>query len=374
MLDVAYRLWIDDAPASQAQTDRVETITVDQEVDMAWEARLELPIGTGLDGRWSGEDEAMTLAFARVRVEVAVAGGPHVPLIDGPVVGVERRMSATPGESVASVRVHDDSVLLDREEIFRVYEEMLDSDVAAEVFSSASNIASSDVENTPAPPGPDAMVVVQRGTGMALLRHLALRHHKHAYVLPGDSPGASVGCFKSYPTAVEDLPDLVLTGRERNLDSFSVTEDALRPASFSGATIPRGLDDSSEAEGQLGAVAIMGPEPAYSDEGNTARRLLQPGGYGQIDPETAAQARTEHSTYAFEAQAEVLADRYPAVLTPYRAVRVRGTDGRHSGDYLITRVSHKLSRGSYQQSLGLLRNARSAGSGGGLSDLVGAIF
>ena len=209
---------------------------------------------------------------------------------------------------------------------------------------------------------------------MQMLRSLALRHHKHAYVLPGDSPGSSVGCFKSFPSAVEDLPELVLTGRERNLQSFTVTEDALRPARYRGATIPRGEDQTTEAEGSLDAVALLGPETAYRDEGDTARRLLAPDGFGLIDPEAAAQARTEQSSYAFEAEAEVLADRYPAILTPYRVVRVRGVDARHSGDYLITRVSHRLGRDSYQQSLGLIRNARSAGAGGGLSDLVGAIF
>lgn len=373
MIEVGYRLWIDDAPASQEQTDRVESITVEQEIDMAWEARLELPIGTELDGSWRGEDEAMALSFTRIRVEVAVEGGAQVPLIDGPVVGVERRMSSRPGESVASVRVHDDSVSLDREEVFRVYEDKLDHEIAGEIFGESGQIGEQDIEDTPAPPGEGA-VAVQRCTGMQMLRRLALRHHKHAYVLPGDSPGASIGCFKSFPTEPEDLPDLVLTGRERSLQSFSVTEDALGPAAFGGATMPRGDDDATEAEGSLGAVALMGPETGYRDEANTARRLLAPDGFGLIDPEAATQARTEHSTYAFEATAEVLADRYPAVLTPYRVVRVRGADARHSGDYLITRVSHRLDRSGYQQSLGLLRNARSAGSGGGLSDLVGAIF
>ena len=38
MLEVNFKLWIDDAPASQEQTDRIESLSVEQEVDMTWEA------------------------------------------------------------------------------------------------------------------------------------------------------------------------------------------------------------------------------------------------------------------------------------------------------------------------------------------------
>ncbi|MCG8356841.1 MAG: hypothetical protein MI920_14825, partial [Kiloniellales bacterium] len=110
MQEIGYRLFLNDGPASQEETDRVEQIVVEQEVDMAWEARLDIPIGADEQGLWSSEDEVFAQPFNRVRIEVQVAGAAFVPLIDGPVVGSDARMSGEPGQSMLTVRVQDDSV------------------------------------------------------------------------------------------------------------------------------------------------------------------------------------------------------------------------------------------------------------------------
>jgi hypothetical protein len=50
--EIRYRLFFNDEPASREELDRVERITVEQEIDMAWEAQLEVPICLDANGRW----------------------------------------------------------------------------------------------------------------------------------------------------------------------------------------------------------------------------------------------------------------------------------------------------------------------------------
>ena len=76
MPTIEYRLFFNNSPAKQEQLDLVEEITVEQDVDMAWEARLEIPICTDDTGKWSQEDEKI-LAY---RCPIA---GPQIHSGDG---------------------------------------------------------------------------------------------------------------------------------------------------------------------------------------------------------------------------------------------------------------------------------------------------
>src|SRR6266581_3026626 len=94
-----FRVYFDGTAATKAQLDQIDTISVEQQLDMAWEARLEIPIRTTDDGRWTGADQSFASAFARIRVAIRIGDGSFVPLIDGPVVGTDLRMSSQPGQS-----------------------------------------------------------------------------------------------------------------------------------------------------------------------------------------------------------------------------------------------------------------------------------
>ena len=47
--------------------------------------------------------------------------------------------------------------------------------------------------------------------------------------------------------------------------------------------------------------------------------------------------------------------------------------GKGAGRYLISRVTHLLTDASYKQTFSLVRNARSAGAGGGVPSLPGGL-
>ena len=371
---VRYRMYFDDEPATRDQLGRVEEISVDQEVDMAWEARLRIPVCTSAKGSWDGEDEEFLQSFARVRIEVKVGDRDWEPLIDGPIVGSDRRMSSEPGQSALLVIVHDDSAYLNHDEEIRSFQNMSDHEIARQVLSDVTQIGSVAVEDSLPCSCTGTPEEVQRESKMHLLQRLARRQGMHAYVLPGDTPGQSVGCFRKFPTSPGDLPDLVLLGPDRNIVSFNISSNAQSPASVQGFSLSIGDRAVAQGTSQTRDLDLLGPDSALAQDSDTRKRLLQPDASGCLTPEQAAQVEAERAAFAFEATGAVLAECYGAALVPYQIVAARGVGGRVSGDYIVKKVSHRLDRWQYSQQFTLLRNARSGGAGSGAADLISSIF
>lgn len=372
---IEYRIFFNNNPATREQLDRVEEITVEQEVDMVWEARLQIPIQVDENGNWTGEDEDFMETFSQTRVEIRIGNDSFIPLIDGPIVGFDSPMSSEPGQSSITLNVRDDSIYLNREEVVARHENRLDHEIAEQLFRECAHIGSIDVEDTPSPGGSLSPVVVQRGTAMQLLRTLARRQGKHAYVLPSDNPGQSVGCFKAFPNETDGLPSLTLLGAERNIESFNPAHDGQRPSTARASTIR--ITDKTVITGTSRSTDIerLGDDDTFESESDMGTHILPPRHGESVDLDQTVASEAADSSYALEATGSVSGNCYHGVLSPYRVVSVRGANRRLSGNYLISRVTHTLTRSSYSQSFSLRRNSESACSpGGSLSDSVRGIF
>jgi hypothetical protein len=374
MPDIQYRMFFNNKPATRDQLDGVEEITVEQEVDMAWEARIEIPICVDEKGKWRGEDEDFMKSFSRVRVEITIGDASFMPLIDGPIIGFDNNKSSKPGQSTITLSVHDDSVYLNREESVTCFENVLDHEIASQIFNDFEQIASTDIENTPTSGSALPPVVVQRGTAIQILRSLAKRQGMHAYVLPGNSPGQSIGVFKSFPTETDGLFPLILLGSGRNVETFNVTNNAQRPSTVMASTLSITDKAVSAKTSRFQDLELLGEEAALESESGTATRILPPFLGQSVDLDQAVAAEARNSSYAFEATGSVLEGCYTGVLQPYRVVTVKAGKTQYSGDYLITKVTHKLNRSNYSQSFSLKRNARSSLSDGGVGNIPTNIF
>jgi hypothetical protein len=322
---------------------------------MAWEARLEVVLRTLDDGSWIGADASVSSPFARVRVEIKIGDGTFVPLIDGPVVGTDTHMSAQPGQSTQTLLVHDDSAYLNRQADIRRFDGMADHEVAEQLFQ-VSQIASTDLDTTPAPATTRTTAVVQRGTAMQILRTLARRQGMHAYVLPGDEAGKSIGAFKALPRSADGLPELVLLGDDRNLASFHVSSNLQRPSTVRSFSLDITDKTVTSASSSFRDLELLGDQP-QPGEPDAATRLAAPGADDAVDPARLVQGEADADSFAFTATGSVLPECYTGVLIPYRAVSVRGLEIALNGDYVINKVSHSLTQGEYAQSFELLRNA-----------------
>ncbi|MGH7647030.1 MAG: hypothetical protein ACREND_02855 [Gemmatimonadaceae bacterium] len=361
MPGVLFRLLIDDAAASREEIASVETITVELEIDMAAEARLMIPICTNDGGGWTTETAPLIRSARRIRIEVKVGNGAWTPLIDGPVVRIDTRMSPDPSQSSVTMVVSDDSIWLSRDDAQQRFDDLADSEVALKLFQIAPQIASTDIEDTPAAGSSGTAVVVQRGTAMALLARLARRNGMNAYVRPGADSGASVGVFRSLPTRGDGIPDLILLGSGRNLMHWDGADDNEQPAKVVTYSLDVLSKTVTTATAGLDDLTLMGSDQTLVNGATPASRVLKPC-HGTIDPQQRVAAEALRSSFAVDASGEVMSDCYTGVLLPYHVVTVRAVDGRQSGDYVVKQVTHSLGRSIYSQRFQLMRNARSAGA------------
>lgn len=363
-----FKLFFDNEAASEEQLGLFAEIRVDQGIGMAAEAELHMDIGLDEAGGWSGMEEDFSQAFSRIRVEVQIGEEDFVPLIDGPIIAQRFELSATPNSSRMVLVVQDDSVLLNQEESVELYEDKSADEVAQQLFQDAGLTPEADPVSVPA--GGLTRYLVRRGTAMQFLKELARRHGMFVYVEPGDSPGSSIGYFKRPDLSAGDYPELLLIGADRNTNNFSAQFDGLRPlkARAGGVDITDQSIVSSETDSS--DVDPQGDE-AVHDVVEAGMALLARTRETSDDLDAATAAAVNHSTWAYTASAEVTADSYAGVLLPHRVVSVAGAGGYLSGDWLISHVTHTITDASYKQSVGLRRNARSAGGSGGLS---GGVF
>lgn len=367
-----FRVWFGDQAASEDELARIEEIEVTQEMDAFWEAELRMSLCLDAHGKWLDWPGDLATPFSRVRVEIDIGNGDFVPLIDGPLVSIDAKLDSQPGRSTATMIVRDDSAYLDRdEEVEPPFERRKDSDIAEELFGRfEEQIRDTRIEATTATPE----MTTRRGTVLAFLRELASRNDRHAYVLPGATPGASIGCFLPDPEGDPDLPPLLLIGDDRNLANASITEDP-DGAELTQAHTLRSDDQSvTKFETSAEDLGLLGDLPAVAAD-LRPRRLLHPADNTREDPEAAVTAQARRRGYIYHLSGQVVPGCYGAVLSPYNKVRIDAGATPHSGVFLITKVVHRITPSVYSQRIDAKSDSLTAVStapvaealGGGLS-------
>ncbi|VAW69256.1 hypothetical protein MNBD_GAMMA10-3358, partial [hydrothermal vent metagenome] len=229
------KMYFDNQPGKAWQLDLFTEIRVDQAIGMAAEAELLMIMGTDTNGLWSGFSEPFAQAFQRIRIEVKVQDGDFLPLIDGLVVAQKFELDSAPNRSRLTLIVQDDSLLLNREEKVTLFENQSPDDIATQLFQEAG--LNADVQAVPLASDGLDRYVVQRGSAMHLLKKLARRHSMFVYVKPGSSPGQSIGVFKPFEPGESSFPELLLMGKNRNINKFTAQFDALRPTQATASQV-----------------------------------------------------------------------------------------------------------------------------------------
>jgi hypothetical protein len=347
MGDVRFRLWFGDRAASADDLSRVEDIEVTQEMDAFWEAHIRMSMCLDQNGAWQHRPDKVAAPFSRVRVEIDTGSGRFTPLIDGPLVSVDAGLDSQPGRSTASFIVRDDSAFLHRdEEVEPVFENRRDSDIAEELFGRFEQIKETRVDAT----GVVQKSTMRRGTALDFLRQLAWANDRHAYVLPGEKRGASIGCFLADPTDATSLPKLVLIGDGRNLGNASIIEDPEGPQRTRARVLrisDQGLVTFETSPADLGLMRNLPAVPADL----TPRRLLHPADNTRENPDGAVRGQARRKGYVYRLSSQVVPGCYGVVLSPYNKVRIDAGATPYSGDYLITRVVHRITPSIYSQDL-----------------------
>jgi phage protein D len=368
MSGAAFRMFFGTRPATIEELARVEQIIVEQEMEMAWEARLKMSICLDDLGHWRNQPSEFAMPFSRIRIEVQVGEGAFMPLIDGPVAGFATEMSSNPGVSAVNILVRDDSVLLNREEGTETFENQTDSDLVTQMFSGATGTRIAPSQVTPTTQV--HATTVKRGTAMQFIRELARANGFLGYVLPGEEPGQSIGCFRERETGEPSLPPLILLGEGRNLIDAEFEDNSEGAETTRARTLRISDQQIVSAEQRHQDETLLGDLPAVSGD-DAALREVPPEEATREDPAAQVASQNRNAAYSVKMNARVVPGCYEGVLAPYRTVTVRAGDTPYSGVWLIRRVTHRVTPSIYTQELEARRNALSATESGALSAISG---
>ncbi len=362
-----FRVWFGGSPADAERLALIEEIRVDQAIDMVTEARITVPMAQDRTGDWPWVRDDAIAPLNQVRVEVQIGKGDFVPLIEGRVVAQRFEMGGGPNESRSVIVVNDESAMMNRTDRARLFEDMAPEDIAEQIFSEYGLTAETEASGIGAPSL--ERVVTQHGTDFGLLRRLAREANMVVNVEPGPAPGTSIGRFRFLPTGGSGLPDLVMSGSERNLNKLTLELDALSPVTARGGNIDPADLSQPEAVVDASATATLGDVPAGDvvEPGEVFVESL--GDVTELDAHV--QATVDRGAWAWSGQGEVSAEIYPGVLRPYQVVGVAGAGEVLGGFYLISEVTHSLRDEAYTQAFTLRRNGVSAA--GRLGPLGGVV-
>jgi phage protein D len=200
--------------------------------------------------------------------------------------------------------------------------------------------------------------LIQRGTDIQFLQHLAARNGYECYVRSGD--GGIEGHF--HPPKHDAQPQGTLTvnmGAATNVNRFQARYDMLGPVIAKGATLDP--DDASSQDGSANDATKsddMGDESSVPADRPRRVLLSQLAMAKSGEVQRYAQSIVDRSSWAIVAEGDLNTLAYGGVLKAKQPVMVRGVGRAFSGRYYVERVRHIISGdGSYVQRFTLRRNA-----------------
>jgi hypothetical protein len=367
MSQIAYKLYIDDQPASRSLIDVIQQLEVEDHVDMADMVRLSVAIGIRDGcGSWNVVDENIFERLTKLRIDVNVGSGKTEPLIEAYVIETNAGFANQPGQSVLNVVAMEPTVKMNLHDCVRAWPNMADSDIAEEIFRNYKFTAIVD----PTQPSRDENdhTEIQRGTDIQFLQGLAARNGFECYVELNPKTGDVEGHF--HKPKLQQTTQGVLSvnlGPATNVNSFQARFDMLRPAHAAAKNVDIHARDQQSAELDSPADKSLGSTSTVTDKARTV--LLDGTGLAQTgELQTAAQAEVDRSAWAITAEGDVNTVAYGDVLRAKRPVEVRGAGLQFSGTYYVEQVRHTFTGDGYTQHFSLRRNAAGLTSGDNFVD------
>ncbi|MFT3692974.1 MAG: hypothetical protein QM831_07525 [Kofleriaceae bacterium] len=394
---IEYQIWLDGDPVTDELYTRILTVTVEQGIDLATEARIELMMFADDQGEWNGISDATATTFKRLRLEARNQTSEWIPLIDGPIISWQPEFSGEPGQSVMAIVAQDDTVLLNREAKHEVFEGDTDTDVIMKMFDQVDSIGMVIVDTIPPPPNDRPLKHMKRGTPMDMLIAIAEPWDLHVYVQPDDQIGKSVGYVKRLSTSKQStLPPFILTGSDRNVETFSATNDVKKATRYRGQQTGVGVPDTSQAPIYVtryskddpgpddsnakkdpsvkpppkkvtlldSFVAFSADNPSITDYKHLGTELLSPFISASRDVVELLPRWQQRSSYTITASGSVRYGCYDGVLRAYDTVGVSGVNAMLCTNFIVKEVTHTFSRSEYRQDFTLITNSTREPSNG----------
>jgi hypothetical protein len=373
---IEYKLWLDNQPVDATFYTMIETITVEQGIDLACEARVEVEMCADENGAWSGPTDSYVSPWKRLRLEVRNQTSAWVPLIDGPVVSWDANMSGEPGQSTFSLIARDDTDAMNQVARIATYEDKTDGELLKKILTDAGfKDLDLVIDKIPAQPQDRPAKFIQRGTDIEMLRSIADPYDLHVYVMPD-----KVGKSKAFVTRLRldgtpDAPTLVMNGADRNVETFQARNDVSQATRYQFetldiATVQVGNDTLttkwSDADvdsvdppiKRVGPIVqLLGAQSTVDNLKKLGTQILSPYVSAFRDVVEVGARAQQRSSYTITATGSVRYGCYDGVLRAYDVVTVSGVNAKLCTKYIVREVTHTLSRSEYRQDFTLMTNS-----------------
>ena len=297
--------------------------------------------------------------FNRVILIVTLNVTPRV-LFDGIITDWQYSPSMEPGQSTLTLTVEDVTVMMDREEKSAEHPAQDETIIALKIIASYAQYGLIPFVIPPLaidPPIPIERIPVQQGTDLQFLRQLAARHAYVFYVTPGPAPFTNTAYWG--PPIRLGVPQRALSvnlGGETNVDQIGFRFNSLQPTTVSGQIQDRTTNATLPVQTFASLRPPLAAFPAWLvNLPNLRRTQFRASGLNVAQAFARAQAMTDNSVDAVEANGQLDALRYGDLLQPRALVGVRGAGYAHDGFWYVKRVTHTVQKDSYKQQFTLTR-------------------
>lgn len=296
------------------------------------------------------------------RVVILVTFGvvPQV-LMDGFITQQELAPGSSPGTSTLTVTGEDVGVMLDQDEKSAEHPAQDETIIANKIILSYAQHGLLPLVIPPLsidPPMPVERVPVQQGTDYHYLKQMAGRHGYVFFVTPGPAPMTSVAYWGPPPRlSVPQRALSVSLGAETNVEQVNFSSNARAPVLVEGQVQDR-LSNRSMPVRTLASTRVpIVAEPAWLvQQPKVRRRQFRQSGLSVAQAYGRAQGETDASVDAtVQADGELDALRYGALLQPRALVGLRGAGFRHDGLWYVKSVTHTVKMGEHKQRFTLAR-------------------
>ena len=285
-------------------------------------------------------------------------------------------MHGQPGQSVFTLIARDDTELLNREARIETHEKKTDEQLIRELFEKYGYDGDLlQLDAIPAQPKDRPLKHIQRGTDIEMLRSIAEPYDLHVYVMPGADVGKHPVAYvkRLRTTGAADLPPLVLTGADRNVESVQARNDIANATRYqfldfdidnvtTGTTTltSKWSDDDRDPPGvtRVGPVVqLQGAASTVTDLGHLGTQILSPYVSAFRDVTEVGARAQQRSSYTITVTGQIRAGCYEGVLRAYDRVKLRGANAKLCTTYVVREVTHTLDRSEYRQSFTLMTNS-----------------
>ncbi len=302
----------------------------------------------------------MLRPFFRVVILATLGGIPRV-LFDGVIKHVELNPSQQPGASRIRITGQDLTAVMDLEDKSVEHPAQDETIIANKIIASYPTYGLIPMVIPPVMIDPPILIErtpVQQGTDFRYLIDMAERHGYVFYILPGPAPMVNTAYWG--PPKLLDIPQRAITigmGSHSNATISAIRNDVESAEVVQDEVQDRITNETMPVQTFAPTRPPLSLFPSWMTQGSNIRKTrLRKSGLNTMQAYARAQAQTNAAADTVTVTGELDAAQYGDLLRSRGIVGVRGAGFSYDGWFYVKSVTHKIKKGSYNQSFTLTRD------------------